>query len=247
MSVLEIKGLGKSYGAIHAVSDMALAVLPGERRGVIGPNGAGKSTLMDLITGWVKPDRGCVLLNDRNITGKNPRLIARAGVARSFQRTRIFSGLDVSQNLFLAVQAHTPGAVRWWRHSPPPVIALEVAKIADLMQLSHLLASKAGELAFGEARRLEIALTLAGRPQLLLLDEPAAGTTPADRELLIEIIKNFPPSISILLIEHDLDIVFRLCNTLTVMSQGRVVEQGFVDDVRRSERVQNAYLGRAHA
>lgn len=247
MTVLDISGLSKSYGAIHAVSDMELVILPGERRGVIGPNGAGKSTLMDLITGWVKPDRGRVLLNDRNITGKNPRLIAQAGVARSFQRTRIFPGLSVSQNLFLAVQAHIPGLVRWWGRSTEPAIASEVEKIADLMQLQHLLIDKAGDLAFGEARRLEIALTLAGKPQLLLLDEPAAGTTPADRELLIQIIKSFPPTISILLIEHDLDIVFRLCGTLTVMSQGHIVEQGLIDDVRRSERVQNAYLGRANA
>lgn len=247
MSVLEVSGLGKSYGAIDAVDGVDLIVQPGERRAVIGPNGAGKSTLMDLMTGWVRPDRGRVLLNNKDVTGHSPQAIARAGAARSFQRTRIFPALDVWQNLFLAAQAHVPGVVRWWGRSRSLAIKNDIERIAELMQLQDMLPYKAGELAFGEARRLEIALALAGSPQLLLLDEPAAGTTPADRELLVEIIRSFPSSMSILLIEHDLDIVFGLCGTITVMSQGRVVEQGLVDHVRSSERVQNVYLGRAHA
>lgn len=247
MTVLEVTGLGKSYGAVDAVDGVSLKVESGERRAVIGPNGAGKSTLMDLVTGWVRPDRGRVQLDGKDITGYSPHAIARAGAARSFQRTRVFPALDVAQNLFLASQAHAPGAVRWWGRSRSSAIKQEIERIAEQMRLQEMLRRKAAELAFGEARRLEVALALAGSPRLLLLDEPAAGTTPADRELLIEIIRSFPPSLSILLIEHDLDIVFNLCGTITVMSQGRVVEQGLVDDVRRSERVQNAYLGRAHA
>lgn len=247
MSVLDVSRLGKSYGAVDAVDGVDLLVQPGERRAVIGPNGAGKSTLMDLITGWVTPDRGRVLLNGRDVTGRSPHVIARAGAARSFQRTRVFPALEVSHNLFLAAQAHTPGLVRWWGPTRSSVIKNEVERLAEQMQLQDLFGRKASELAFGEARRLEIALALAGSPQLLLLDEPAAGTTPADRERLVEIIRSFPSSMSILLIEHDLDIVFGLCSTITVMSQGRVVEQGLVDHVRSSERVQNVYLGRAHA
>ena len=247
MSVLDVSGLGKSYGAVDAVDGVDLLVQPGERRAVIGPNGAGKSTLMDLITGWIRPDRGRVLLNGKDVTGHAPHAIARAGAARSFQRTRIFPALDVSHNLFLAVQAHIPGRVRWWWASRSPVIRSKVELLAERMQLHDLLHHKAAELAFGEARRLEVALALAGSPQLLLLDEPAAGTTPADRERLVEIIRSFPSSMSILLIEHDLDVVFALCDTITVMNQGTVVEQGLVDHVRSSERVQNVYLGRAHA
>lgn len=247
MSVLEVSRLGKSYGAVDAVDGVDLLVQPGERRAVIGPNGAGKSTLMDLITGWVRPDRGLIRLNGKDVTGHSPHAIARAGAARSFQRTRVFPALNVSQNLFLAAQAHVPGLMRWWGHSRSSAIRNEVERLAEQMRLQNLLDRKAAELAFGEARRLEIALALAGSPQLLLLDEPAAGTTPADRELLVGIIRSFPSSLSILLIEHDLDIVFNLCGTITVMSQGRVVEQGLVDHVRSSERVQNVYLGRAHA
>jgi len=249
MSALELRMLNKSFGGLNVIKDLNLIVLPGERRAVIGPNGAGKTTLFNMISGWEKPSSGQIFVDGEAALIGHPDSLARAGLARSFQQNMLLNGLTVMENLRIASQAldGSRRSILRSRASFPSV--LERARAAGRqMNLESVLNEKAQDLSYGHKRQLEVAIALCGAPRILLLDEPAAGASPPERERLIGLLRELPRSLTMILVEHDMDIVFSVCDQITVMSYGEVLATGTPAEVRANERVKAAYLGgAAHA
>lgn len=242
--VLETVDLTKAYGGIVAVNKVNLTLRPGEAHGVIGPNGAGKSSLLNLLTGQVAPSSGRILLHGRDIGGMKAHKVARLGIGRSFQKTNIYPSLSCWDNVWLAAQATLPHAFRFFR--PARSLKAVAARVADALARTHLTARTAtiaGAMSYGEQRQLEIAMVLATGPEILALDEPMAGMGHEESakvtELLLDLRKTYP----LLLVEHDMDAVFAIAHTLTVMVNGRVIASGPTATVRGSQEVQDAYLG----
>jgi branched-chain amino acid transport system ATP-binding protein len=248
MNALELVGLAKSFGALVVINDLHLAVQSGARHAIIGPNGAGKTTLFNLITGWLRPDAGRILVDGADITQLSPGEIPHRGIARSFQRNTLMNGLTVGENLRLAAQALDASRRHMLadRHAYREVIA-RGNEAARLMQLDDVVDRPVSSLAYGQKRQLEVAMALCSRPRMLLLDEPAAGTSPAERARLIELIKGLPSDVTLLLVEHDMDVVFEVCAQITVLSYGRHLVTGAPDEVRNNPDVRDAYLGKGHA
>ncbi|MGQ7792451.1 ABC transporter ATP-binding protein [Faunimonas sp. B44] len=248
MSALAVAGLSKAFGALRVADGIDLAVPEGERRGIIGPNGAGKTTFFNIISGWLRPDSGRVEVFGRDVTGLAPDRIAHSGVRRSFQKSALFDGLTVAENLRLAVQATDGSRFDPWRGTARHRRVVAAAQaLAERVSLADELGRRAGELSYGRKRQLEIALALAEKPRILLLDEPAAGASPYERRLLADLLQALPRDITIVLVEHDLDFVFNLCDRITVLVRGRVLMTGTPGEVAASSEVQTAYLGTAHA
>ncbi len=243
---LKAVGLHKHYGGVAAVAGVDLAVDPGEIRAVIGPNGAGKSTLFDLVSGWVPPDRGRVFLGEREITGWPARRLARTGLGRSFQRSNTFAGLDVLENVLTAVLVQRGRAWNPWR----PLGRYSDERERALTVLAEVgLADKAGrlvrELAYGDQKRLDIAIALAGQPGMLLLDEPLAGLAAAERQPILGIVRRLArdQGTTVLFTEHDIDSVLATAERITVMHQGGVLAEGTPAEVSADPRVRSAFLG----
>jgi branched-chain amino acid transport system ATP-binding protein len=224
------------------VGDVSLSLSVGELHCVIGPNGAGKSTLVNLLSGTLKPSAGRVELNGADVTGWPSWRLAQAGIGRSFQRTNVMREMSVFENVRLSAQARGFGANRWLRSAatePGPIAIAEVA--LDRVGLSAR--GVAGTLSHGQLRLLEIAMALATGPSVLLLDEPLAGMGPEESERLAALLKALATDHAVLLIEHDMDFVFSVADTMTVMVDGRVLEQGTPPRIRASAAVREAYLG----
>ncbi|MGB6009544.1 ABC transporter ATP-binding protein [Castellaniella sp.] len=234
--ILEARDIAIHYGGVKALDGVSFQLRKGEIHGLIGPNGAGKSTVIDAITGRRKLTRGSVRLADQDISELDIIQRRRRGLARSFQRTSIFANLDVREQVVLA--AHKVGA-----DAPEPE-ALEVMEQLDLLSVAHV---PAKDLGYGQQRRLDLALALVGRPMVLLLDEPMAGLSPQEsRELaehLLQLTRDW--DVSVLLVEHDTDILFDISDTVTVFELGRVIANGSPEAVRTHPRVKQAYLGSA--
>lgn len=243
-ALLETRALSKSFGGIRATDDVDLTVLEGEIHAVIGPNGAGKTTLIAQLAGMLQPDGGQILFAGRDITRLAPHARARLGMARSFQITSIFHDLSVLENSMLAVQAHAGHSYRFW-HKARGDAALTGPAMAALEQIG--LAAKADlnarQLSHGEHRQLEIAMALAGDSKLLLLDEPMAGMGAEESAHMVELLKTLKAQKSILLIEHDMDVVFALADRISVMVSGKTIASGRPEDIRADENVRRAYLG----
>ena len=242
--VLVAEGIAKRFGAVAAVRGVSFAV--GERtlHALIGPNGAGKTSAFNLLSGLYRPDGGRVTLDGRDVGGLEPYAITRAGIGRSFQITNLFPGLSVQENVRLAVQARHPSHFSFWRN------ALAIREIeddtAELLRwtgLAGIERAEAGSLSYGGQRLLDMGLALATRPRVLLLDEPLAGLAAAERERVGDLIKALSADIPVLLVEHDIDRVFRLADRVTVMADGAVLVDGTVADARDDEKVQAVYLG----
>jgi len=227
---LEITGLSKHYSGLKALDQVDLRVSKGEIRGLIGPNGAGKSTLVDLVTGRTPATSGRVLLNGGDISGKDIRKRRMAGLSRTFQRTSIFPRLTVANNIAVACLKFPE---------------TDAHSIVDRMGLTPLLERTADEISYGELRRLDVALAMVGDPQVLLLDEPAAGLSKEDSRQLADRLQSLARSmgVTVVLIEHDMDVVFGISDKITVLEAGRVLAEGLPDEVRRNEAVVRAYLG----
>jgi branched-chain amino acid transport system ATP-binding protein len=242
--ILEVSGLGIRFGALAAVDDVSFVVQPGSITSVIGPNGAGKSTLFNLISGAIRPLTGRVLLEGREVTGQPPHQMLRAGLSRSFQITNLFFELSVRENLRQAAQFLEGGAGQW-RSVQRSTKALE--RVEELIEQFHLQAKVdeiAGVLSHGEQRRLEIAVALASRPRVLLLDEPTQGMSHVDTQETEAMIRNLAgPELTVMLVEHDVELVMSLSNHVVVMHQGRLLAQGAPLAVRGDPRVQAAYFG----
>lgn len=243
-SSLELRGVGQQFGSLKAVDDVSFSVAPGSRHAVIGPNGAGKSTLFTLIAGTRLPTSGTVLLDGTDITRMpEPNRVA-LGLVRSFQHSSLFLGQSALHNVALAVQKRL--GAQWGMLRPlrrRTAVLEEASGILDRLGLGQRSAALAGSLSHGERRQLEVAVALGADPTLLLLDEPAAGMSAADTERFKEIVLGLPEQVTVMLVEHDLDLVFGLAQQVTVMHLGRQLMTGTPDEVRANDEVQSAYLG----
>ena len=242
---LQAHHLTKRYGALVACDQVSLTVMPGEIHALIGPNGAGKSTLIHLLSGTIAPDAGKLLMGNRDLTRLSPHARVRAGLSRSYQITNIFKQLSVFDNLMLAVQAHTGSSFEFWRPRNADRALHEAAiQLADQCAIDQGLWSQpTGVLPHGEQRKLEFALALAGQPSVLLLDEPMAGMGPDETIRLTELIASLRGHVAILLVEHDMQAVFRLADRISVLVYGRVIATGTPEEIRANTAVRQAYLG----
>jgi branched-chain amino acid transport system ATP-binding protein len=242
--VLETTALSKSFGGLAAVRDVSIALRRGELHAVIGPNGAGKSTLVNLLSGELKPTSGEIRLDGRFVTGSSAPHMAQAGVARSFQRTNIFPPLSILENVRLAAQAiHTPARELLRPRSAARDLDARVAAVLERIGLDQAPDRIAGTLSHGEQRLIEIAMTLAGNPRVLLLDEPLAGMGNEESEAMARLLKDLSRDHAVLLIEHDMDFVFSVADRMTVMVEGALLASGTPQEIRADVAVQRAYLG----
>jgi len=242
--VLSTRNLDKSFGSLVVAQDIALELPQGKRYALIGPNGAGKTTLMNLITGMLRPDAGQIFLGGEDITALRPDLRVKKGLARTFQINTLFPQLSALEAVTLAVLEREGHAHNWWRSLPRFGAAIEEAQgILDSLKIPS--ARETRELAYGQQRLLEIALALATRPKVLLLDEPAAGVPKDESAQLFNAIDGLSRELTILFIEHDMDVVFRFASRIIVMVGGRILVEGPPDEIARDERVREVYLGKA--
>lgn len=243
-ALLSARGLTKRFGGLAAVQGVTLDLWRDRIHAVIGPNGAGKSTLTNLLSGDIAPTEGTVSLAGRDVTGWSPHRISRAGLGRSYQKTNIFLPFTVWENIRLAAQSRTPHAARWLqlasRVGAANARAERALELAGLQQRRDFLASA---ISHGEQRQLEIAMTLATEPQVLLLDEPLAGMGTAEAERMVALLLRLKQDHAMMLVEHDMDAVFTLADHLTVMVNGQVIASGAPAQVRADPNVQSAYLG----
>ena len=245
--LLSAENLTKRFGGLAAVNEVSLDLLRNHIHAVIGPNGAGKSTLANLLSGDLPPTSGSVRLGDRDITGWNPEQISRQGLGRSYQKTNIFLPFSVWDNVRLAAQSREPHALRWLSSATDFIATNERASRAiELSGLEHRKNAMAGTISHGEQRQLEIAMTLATEPQVLLLDEPLAGMGALEAERMVALLLRLKANHGILLVEHDMDAVFALADRLTVMVNGQVIATGTPTEIRADAAVQAAYLGEEH-
>ncbi len=246
--LLEARGLSKSFGAVRACDGVDLAIRPGELRAVIGPNGAGKSTLIGLLAGELRPDAGSLHFAGRDITGLRAPRRAQIGLARSYQITSLFPRFTALENALLAVQARAGHAFGFWRPAARDPALLTPARAAlERVGLAARAEVPAAALAHGEQRQLEIALALATRPRLLLLDEPTAGMSREETQAMVALLRALKREVTIVLIEHDMDAVFALADSLTVLVYGRPIATGAPAEIRTDPQVRRAYLGESHA
>ena len=242
--VLEAQSLVKQFGGIQAVRDMSLRVRDRTLHALIGPNGAGKTTAFNLISGLFTPDQGTVRLAGQAIAGQSPEQITLAGIGRSFQITNLFASLTVAENVRLAVQSrHARRFAVWLDAASLKDVNRDAAEVVRTMGLGGVETAPAASLSYGGQRLLDMALALATRPRVLLLDEPLAGLAAAERERVGQLIKGISAELPVLLVEHDIDRVFALADHVTVMNDGEVLVDGTVDDARHSPRVQAVYIG----
>ncbi|MFN3723452.1 MAG: urea ABC transporter ATP-binding protein UrtD [Paracoccaceae bacterium] len=244
--LLEVSGVSVTFDGFRAINNLSFNIGPAELRAIIGPNGAGKTTFMDIVTGKTRPDEGKVLWGPRlqSLLSMSEAQIARAGVGRKFQRPTVFEDQTVADNLMMALKAaRGPLAVLFW--SPKTADHARVAELAAEVGLGDALARKSGELSHGQKQWLEIGMLLAQEPQLLLVDEPAAGMTLAEREHTTRLLVDLARTRAVVVVEHDMEFVRRLNCKVTVLHEGSVLAEGTLDHVTRNPQVIDVYLGRS--
>ncbi len=243
--LLCIKNLQKHFGGLCAIDDVSLDVLPGEIHAIIGPNGAGKTTLLSQLSGLLAPDAGQIIFKGRDITRLPAYSRAHAGIARSFQITSVFMDLTAADNVALAVQAHQGHSFRFWQPArSDPELREPAHDLLRQVGIADRSDATAASLSHGERRQLEIAMALAGDPELLLLDEPMAGMGADESARMVATLKGLTDK-TMLLIEHDMDAVFALADRITVLVYGRIIATGQPGEIRANEDVRRAYLGEA--
>lgn len=243
-TILEVRRLCKSFGGLAVTRDVSLALSPGDRVALIGPNGAGKTTLVDLVAGSLKPDSGEVLIAGEAVTRLGPEQRVKRGLVRSFQVTRLFQDMTPLEHVALAVLQRTGRAGRMVGHylDMPDVMA-EATDLLGRLGLGGLADCKVREIAYGQQRLLELALALALKPRVLLLDEPGAGIPQGDIGRIDAALAMLPPDLAVLMIDHDMDLVFRFARRVIVLAAGVIIFDGSPADVTRDRRVREAYLG----
>ena len=246
--LLQIEGLTKRFGGVVASDDIVLDVVSGELHAIIGPNGAGKTTLIGQLAGEITPNSGRLHFEQREITALPVHARNRLGLARSFQITSLFRDLTALDNVALAVQAHAGHSFRFWRDARGEFELREPARaVLDRVGLSSRADVMVASLSHGEQRQLELAMALAARPRLLLLDEPMAGLGAEESARMVETLRELKRELTILLIEHDMEAVFALADRITVLVYGRVIASGAPDEIRANPEVRQAYLGEQEA
>jgi branched-chain amino acid transport system ATP-binding protein len=235
--------VGRRFGGLYAVRDVSLEVTPGERRAILGPNGAGKTTLFNVVAGDFLPTTGRILLFGEDITRMRAPRRTRRGLTRTYQNALLLTGLTVADNLYLAVRG-----VRGRRMSPVrprkgDQELDEAAAVAERVGLKDVMQRRVSELSHGQQRQLELGMALAGRPRLLMLDEPAAGLSPGERASLTRLLLGMDPRLTVLLIEHDMTVALRIAQQVTIMHAGRVIAEGSPAEIQANRRVHDLYLG----
>ncbi len=244
--LLLIEGLTRYFGALSALNGVSLNIAPRDRRAIIGPNGAGKTTLFNLITGHLAPSAGRILFDGDVITGLPVHAVARRGMSRSFQRTNLFPKLSVSENLRLAAAADGRGSYDLFgRIERYPAPRDRARAVAEMVGLAERLTEVVGSLSYGEQRQLEVGVALATSPKLLLLDEPTAGMSPEETQRMTRMLEGLPREVTLLIIEHDMDVVSSLADRVTVLHYGEVLAEGTFEEVKHDPRVFEVYLGGA--
>jgi branched-chain amino acid transport system ATP-binding protein len=240
--ILSVRGTSKSFSGVRAVNQVDMNVQPGERRAVIGPNGAGKTTLFNLITGVIPSDSGTISMFGKNVTRQSVRKRANLGLGRTYQISNLFLELTVEESLILAANPQkVPSLVMPWQRMTP--LRETVAGIAEQVGLQDRLQAAVRDLSHGEQRQLELGMAVAPSPRLIMMDEPAAGLSPSERALMMRLIRNLGKEVTVILIEHDMDIVLNVTEWITVMHQGQVIAEGSPETIRADQRVQEVYMG----
>ena len=250
-SILQTRGLAKSFLGLQALQDFSVTVKPNEILGLIGPNGAGKTTCFNLLTGFLLPTAGQIYLKGQDITGRSPAQIARLGLVRTFQNIRVFNSMSVVENVMTAAQLRTRYSLGELLLSAPTFrrkefqVTARALELLNLLGLSEYANRPAASLPYAHQRRLEIARALATEPQLLLLDEPAAGMNPAESDNLHQLILDLRTrfQLTVLLVEHDMRLVMNLCERIVVLNYGKIIAEGRPEEVRANPQVIAAYLG----
>jgi branched-chain amino acid transport system ATP-binding protein len=244
MIILAVEGLRKSFGGVAAVGGVSFSVAPGEMLALIGPNGAGKSTCFNMVGGQLRPDSGSVRLAGQEIAGLRPRAICRLGVGRTFQITATFASMTVRENVQLALMAHAGLTRRWWRPAHRMQQAAADA-LLDQVGLTPQAARATGILAYGDLKRLELAVALAAAPKLLLMDEPTAGMAPRERVALMQLVRRIANErgLAVLFTEHDMDVVFGVADRIAVLARGELIAAGSGATIRADPKVRAIYLG----
>lgn len=242
--LLELKNVSRAFGGLRVNNDVSFALAEGDRVALIGPNGAGKTTLVNVITGHLAPSEGSIGFGGEDITRAAIPARVRAGLVRTFQITRLFTGLTVAENVALAVMQRRGIAWRLFAGATfTPAVREEWMRILGLLGIAHLAALPVAELAYGQQRLLDLAIGLALNPKVLILDEPAAGVPHDEAPKILEAIERLPREIAVLMIEHDMDLVFRFAKRVLVLANGQLIFEGSAADVTRDENVRRAYLG----
>jgi branched-chain amino acid transport system ATP-binding protein len=246
--LLEIEGLTKRFGGVVAADEISLVLPAGELHAIIGPNGAGKSTLIAQLTGEIVPDSGRIRFDGQDITHVPVYRRSQLGLARSFQVTTLFPDFSALDNVVLSVQAHSGHSFRFWRNARSEIELREPAQaVLSRVGLAERAAIPVADLSHGERRQLEIAMALAGRPRMLLLDEPMAGMGPEESARLVELLRALKGAVTVMLIEHDIDAVFALADRISVLVYGRIIATGDPVAIRSDLAVREAYLGEGAA
>jgi ABC-type branched-subunit amino acid transport system ATPase component len=244
MPILETVGLEKRFGGIVAVHDVTLAIEKGARHALIGPNGAGKTTVVNLLSGILKPTAGSIILDGKDITALSPHERVKLGMARTFQINQLFLDLTPLESIGQAISERLGTGAHWWRViGSKSAVVDEIVEILERFHLTDVMHQRTALLPYGKQRLLEIAIAFACRPLVLLLDEPAAGVPEAERYELLATIAAMPPEVAVLLIEHDMDLVFSFADRISVLVDGGLLVGGAPEDVARDPRVKTAYLG----
>lgn len=245
-AALVLEHVVKNFGGLRATDDVSIQIKPGERRAIIGPNGAGKTTLFNLITGELPVTSGRIFLYGQELTKMASHARIGAGLGRTYQITNIFLGLTVEENVMLAAQGLSSTKFSFFRPLPKKGEIYDKAMQAlEDLKLSKVKDVKTGELSYGEQRQLEIALALAGEPKVLLLDEPAAGLSAAERIAIAQLVRGLPPELTVVLIEHDMDLALGLVEWVTCLHFGKVIAEDAPVDIRENKTIQEIYLGEA--
>jgi branched-chain amino acid transport system ATP-binding protein len=246
--ILRLRGIGRRFGGLHAVRDVDLDVAPGERRAILGPNGAGKTTLFNVISGDFPPTSGTIEFLGEDVTLLPPAARAKLGMGRTYQKSRLFLGLSVEDNVYLAILGVQTGHFRPVRVPRRDGELRERAgELAALVGLEGRERTLVGSLSHGEQRQLEVAMARAVNPKLMMLDEPASGLSRGERVALTDLLMQLDPTITLILIEHDMDVALRVAERVTMMHDGRVIVEGTPDEIRANETVHDLYLGRGNA
>jgi branched-chain amino acid transport system ATP-binding protein len=242
--ILQTVRLEKRFGGIIATHDVSLSIEKGARHALIGPNGAGKTTLINLLTGVLRPTAGSIILDGKDITALRPYERVRLGMARTFQINQLFPDLTPLESIGQAISERLGIGAQWWRViGGKSAVTGEIVEILDRFRLTDVMHERAAILPYGKQRLLEIAIAFACRPHVLLLDEPAAGVPEAERQELLATVADLPAEVTVLLIEHDMDLVFTFADRISVLVNGRLLTDGAPEDVARDSRVKAVYLG----
>ncbi|MDA8236145.1 MAG: ABC transporter ATP-binding protein [Clostridia bacterium] len=243
---LHIEDLSKNFGGLNILDQLSMSVTPGERRAIIGPNGAGKTTLFNVISGELKACKGSISLFGEEVIDMPNHQRARRGLARSYQKNNLFLNLSVLDNLALVLQRKHNHEGNWFKHRSPkafPLLYKEAESFLESWNLAKKSHVKVAELSYGEQREIEILLGVAADPKILLLDEPTAGMSVAETQHMLRFLENFPVDMTMLIIEHDMEIVFGLADRITVLYYGKVLAEGTPEEIRADSRVREVYLG----